>query len=132
MLNLELRDDILTDSDNRISIPATREHLRVRLVVIAHKGAAGHRGQKVTLRDLQRRFIWPDLAEQVRGFVLRCLLCCKTRGRTVVPPPVGKALRGAEPGVSLHLDYITMFEGEGLLVLKDGFSGFVLHWKAAA
>ena len=25
-----------------------------------------------------------------------------------------------------------MFEGEGLLVLKDGFSGFVLRWDAKA
>ena len=50
----------------------------------------------------------------------------------VVPPPIGKALRGAEPGESLHLDFITMFEGEGLLVLKDGFSGFVLLWDAKA
>ena len=77
-------------------------------------------------------FIWPDAADQVRGFVRRCLLCCKTRGRTVVPPPVGKALRGAAPGFSLHLDYITMFEGAGLLVLNDGFFGFVLLWEAAA
>ena len=124
-INLELRDGLLTDSDNRIFIPAAPEHLRVRLMVVAHAGAAGP-GQTVMLRDLQRRFIWPDMAAQVRDFVRRCLLCCKTRDGTVVPPPVGKALRGAEPGVSLHLDYITMFEGEGLLVLKDGFSGFVL------
>ena len=125
MLNLELREGILTDSDNRIFIPAAPEHLRVRLMVVAHAGAAGP-GQTVMLRDLQRRFIWPDMAEQVRGFVRRCLLCCKTRGGSMAPPPAGKALWDAAPGVSLHLDFITMFEGEGLLVLKDGFSGFVL------
>ena len=50
----------------------------------------------------------------------------------MVPPPIGKALRGSEPGESLHLDFISMFEGEGLLVLKDGFSGFVLLWDAKA
>ena len=27
---------------------------------------------------------------------------------------------------------MTLFEGEGLLVLKDGFSGFVMLWEAAA
>ena len=50
----------------------------------------------------------------------------------MVPPPIGKALRGSEPGESLHLDFISMFDGEGLLVLKDGFSGFVLLWDAKA
>ena len=74
----------------------------------------GHRGQKVTLQDLARRFVWPEMAEQVRQFVKRCLLCCKTREGTVIPPPVGKALRSAAPGESLHLDFITLFEGEGL------------------
>ena len=115
--NLELRDSILTDSNNCIFVPAVPEHLRAHLMVIAHAGATGHRGQKVTLRDLERRFVWPEMAAQVRQFVRRCLLCCKTRGWTVIPPPVGKALRGAAPGESLHLDFITLFEGEGLLVL---------------
>ena len=50
----------------------------------------------------------------------------------MVPPPIGKALRGSEPGESLHIDFITMFEGEGLLVLKDGFSGLVHLWDAKA
>ena len=45
---------------------------------------------------------------------------------------MGKALRGAAPGESLHMDYVALFEGEGLLVLKDGFSGFVMLWKAQA
>ncbi len=129
---LIMQDGVLTDEAGHIFVPAQPEHLRVRLLVIAHAGAAGHRGQAVTERDLKTRFTWPGLAQQVREFVQRCLLCCKTRGGVVVPPPIGKALRGAEPGESLHLDFITMFEGEGLLVLKDGFSGFVLLWYAKA
>ena len=43
---------------------------------------------------------------------------------------MGKALRGTAPGESLHMDYVTLFEDEGLLVLKDGFSGFVMLWDA--
>ena len=31
-------------------------HLRARLLVVAHAGAAGHRGQAVTERDLKARF----------------------------------------------------------------------------
>ena len=57
----------------------------------------------------------------------------KTRAGTVVPPPpLGKALRGDRPGMSLHMDYITMWEGAGVLVLKDGFTSFVLLWEATA
>ena len=57
------------------------------------------------------------MEQSVRQFVRECLLCCKTRAGTVVPPPLGKALRGDRPGVSLHM-------------LKDGFSSFVLSWEA--
>ncbi len=127
---LERSDGLLTDAAGHIFVPANPPHLRIRLLVIAHAGAAGHRGQQVTERDLKARFVWPQLGAQVRAFVAKCLLCCKTRGGKVVPPPVGKALRGTAPGESLHMDYVTMFEGEGLLVLKDGFSGFIMLWDA--
>ena len=100
--------------------------------MVAHAGAAGHRGQEVTLRGLRAKFIWPNMEEQVREFVRKCILCCKTRAGTVVPPPLGKALRRDRPGMSLHMDYITMWEGAGLLVLKDGFTSFVLLWEATA
>ena len=50
----------------------------------------------------------------------------------MIPPPVGKTLRGAAPAEFLHFDFITLFKGEGLLVLKDRFSGFVLLWEAVA
>ena len=43
---------------------------------------------------------------------------------------MGKALRGTAPGESLHMNYVTMFEGEGLLVLKVDFSGFIMLWDA--
>ena len=52
----------------------------------------------------------------------------RNEGGQVIRLPVGKALRGTAPGEALHVDYVTMFEGEGLLVLKDGFSGFVMLW----
>ena len=86
----------------------------------------------MTLQGLRAKFIWTDMAEQVRDFVHRCILCCKTRAGTVVPPPLGKALRGDRPGMSLHMDYITMWEGAGLLVLKDGFTSFVMLLEATA
>jgi hypothetical protein len=123
-------DGIWCNESGQVFIPSSALRLQQRLLVIAHAGAAGHRGQTVTLQVLRAKFIWPNMEQQVRQFVRGCLLCCKTRAGTVVPPPLGKALRGDRPGVSLHMDYITMWEGAGLLVLKDGFSSFVLLWEA--
>ena len=52
------------------------------------------------------------------------------RDGQTVPPPLGEALRGTIPGQSLHIDFVTMVDKEGLLVLEDGFSAFVLLWWA--
>jgi transposase InsO family protein len=132
-LNVTLHKDndgIWCNSSGQVFIPQSAFRLQQRLMVIAHAGAAGHRGQTVTLQGLRAKFMWQNMEEHVRQFVRGCLLCCKTRAGTVIPPPLGKALRGDRPGVSLHMDYITMWEGAGLLVLKDGFSSFVLLWEA--
>ena len=78
--NLVRTDGLLTDAAGHIFIPENPSHLRARLLVIAYAGAAGHRGQQVTERDLKARFVWPNLVAQVREFVTKCLSCCKTRG----------------------------------------------------
>ena len=73
-------DGLLTDAAGHIFVPDDPPHLRARLLAIAHAGAAGHRGQQATEQDLKARFVWPHLGAQVREFVSKCLLCCKTRG----------------------------------------------------
>ena len=90
--HLVSQDGLLTDAAGHIFVPANPAHLRARLLVIAHAGAAGHRGQRVTERDLKARFIWSELAQQVSEFVRQCLLCCKTRGGGGCPAPYWKGV----------------------------------------
>ena len=61
--NLVLNDGLLADAEGHIFVPADPPHLRARLLVIAHAGAAGHRGQRVTERHLKNRFVWSNLTE---------------------------------------------------------------------
>ena len=69
-------------------IPESAYRLQQRLIVVAHAGAAGHRGQTVTLQGLRAKFVWTNMEEHVRQFVRSCLLCCKTRAGTVDTQPL--------------------------------------------
>ena len=120
-----------------IYIPSGYCKLRARITVVAHAGAAGHRGSDVTQKLLRDRFYWPEMTEEVNSFLRGCLLCAKTQGGKVKPRPLGKALAGKKPGESLHMDYLSLTEAwegmegqepdsKGVLVSKDGFGGYVL------
>ena len=110
-------------------VPPGQHKLRTRIMMIAHCGAAGQRGQDTTLRLLAKSFFWPTMAADIKAFLHRCILCVKLRSGEVAPVPWGRVLRGRRPGDSLHLDYLTLDglasdDGHGLLVLKDGQSLF--------
>jgi hypothetical protein len=126
----------LWQRQGKVYVPAGQHRLRARIMVVAHAGAAGHRGQRATLTLLRQRFHWPGMERDAREMVASCLLCAKTRGGQVQPRPMGQAVQGAAPGEALHLDYVSMAENtesgapKGLLVLKDGFSGHVTLWPA--
>ena len=120
-----------------IYIPNGYSKLRARIMVVAHAGAAGHRGSDVTQNLLRDRVYWPGMTEEVHTFLNGCLLCAKTQGGKVKPRPLGRALSGKQPGESLHMDYLSLTEAweniegpepcsKGILVAKDGLSGYVL------
>ena len=48
----------------------------------------------------------------------------------MTPPPLGKAVNGNAPGDSVHIDYISIRNKEGILVIKDGFSCWTMLWYA--
>ena len=132
-------DDGVWKRQQRVYIPEGPHRLRKRILVVAHAGAAGHRGMEPTINQLRTRFCWPGMEQQARAFIRQCILCVKTRGNKVVPRPLGKALQGAAPGDALHMDFVSMVEAtgssgvaKGLLVLKDGFSAHVTLWPADA
>ena len=103
--------------------------LKLRLMVIAHGGGAGHRGRAVTLQALQERFWWAELEEDVSVFIRKCLQCVKVVGGVKVPRPMGEQLIPTGPGQVIHFDYIHLGKGENgmvyVLVMMDAFLGKV-------
>jgi transposase InsO family protein len=107
--------------------------LRQRLCVLAHQGAAGHRGVDPTLRSLRERFTWPNMESDVRAFVRQCLHCLRVRGGRTIPRPWGDTLHANGPNQVLHFDYMYVraleaasdHEYQYILVIMDGFTRLV-------
>jgi hypothetical protein len=128
-LGLRKVDGVLVAPEGpAVFIPAEPAHLRVRLLLVGHAGAAGHRGIQTTRAVLRDRFWWPTIASDVDGFIRQCLLCVKSRGGDMVPRPMGEQLRASVPREMIHFDYLKMAMDtdcvEYLLVIKDGFCGY--------
>ena len=118
-------EGVLLGQTKVIFIP-DRYKLRQRLLVIAHAGLAGHRGQDITVKRLTAQVWWPGIKEEILGFVRGCLLCLKTKGGKVEPPPLGQALQGNSAGEAIHLDFVSTSPGRGNLVIKCGFTLYIM------
>jgi transposase InsO family protein len=111
-----------------IWIPAEATDLVQRLMIVAHCGAQGHRGEAVMLNHLQRLFAIEGLVKFVRRFLRSCLLCLHAKGGRIIPRPWGELYRADTRNEALHFDFLFLGEGFGtckyLLVMKDNFSHF--------
>ena len=123
-------------STRRGQVYVCNESVRVRLLVIAHAGAAGHRSISSTTEELEKRFFWANMRKDIKTFMQRCLLCVKTKGGGLVPRPQLHQLAATTPGKMIHFDYCKMTQGEGgmayVLVIKDNFSTFTWLWQCAS
>ena len=126
-------------NEERVWIP-DKGHLRLRLCVAAHCGAAGHRGMMATYLSLKRRFYWKGMQKDVNDFCLQCLHCVTTRGGNRVPRPMGSACHATDSNCVLHWDYLFIRKALGdsrhgcsyILCMMDDFDGYVeLHAAAA-
>jgi transposase InsO family protein len=123
----------------RVWIPAV-DDLRVRITVIAHGGAAGHRGWQATLASIREWFIWPGMQKDVKDLCTKCLHCLPVRGGRRIPRPMATAGHATEPNQMIHFDWLYMGEeledddsAKYVLCLKDDWSGFTeLVWSATA
>ena len=119
----------LVNAAGALFVPVNPPTLRVRLLVVAHAGAAGHRRKAVTWQQLQSRFTWPSMEEDMNEFLAACLLCVKTREGGLVPRPLGSLLRADRPRRQICFDFCSMpFESSSgfkyCLVIKDDCSLF--------
>ena len=91
---------------------------------------AGHLGQRKTLANVRRRFIWPGMREQTELFVKSCDLCGrhKTQGKT--RRAALKDYQSGEPLQRLCIDIVGPFPESRCgnkygLVVTDAFTKFV-------
>lgn len=118
------------DEKDRIWIPSDDELLKLRILIAAHTGIGGHRGQRVTRAAVEGHFLWTKMKKDVHSFVGSCLHCLATAPGTTVPRPLGHALHAVKPNKLIHFDFCYMSPGQDgnkyVFVIKDDFSGYVL------
>jgi hypothetical protein len=90
----------------KIWIPHTAKDLQMRLCVISHTGAAGHRGFQATLTALADSFWWQNLRSDLLVFHKQCIHCLAVGGPHRIPRPLGEALHADTPGDIIHMDYL--------------------------
>lgn len=121
-------DQVFKTASGQVWIPDSAVDMQQRLCVVAHAGAAGHRGQAATLKMLKECFVWSTMTDDVATFIKACIHCLMVKGE-VIPQPFGQALHATKPNELLHFDILSMPLGSNVsqyvLVLKDDLSGFV-------
>ncbi|KAF4147360.1 Integrase zinc binding domain [Phytophthora infestans] len=120
---------VLRVGGGQIWIPGSAGSLQLRLCIVGHFGAAGHRGMDTTRSSIAARLWWNDLAADVDFFVRRCLHCASVVGGPPIPRPLGEAMHAERPNELIHWDYLFMGASKGddkyILVIKDDASKFV-------
>lgn len=103
-----------------------------RLLIVAHAGAAGHRGIRPTIQHLEDHFFWDTLRVDAKSFIHSCILCLKTCGGGIDPRQQLQQQYALTPRVMIHFDFCKLvpgFEDYGyVLVIKDDFSTFTWLW----
>ncbi|OWZ22770.1 hypothetical protein PHMEG_0002467 [Phytophthora megakarya] len=113
---------------NRTWIPSNAKDLIAWILMVAHGGSQGHRGQEPILLALKERFYITKLEDKVAKFVRQCLLCQYFKGPRQIPHLYGPLLQANERNEVVQWDFLSLGEGFGdssyLLMEKDGLSHF--------
>lgn len=121
---------LFLDKDGRVWIPAGDQSMKLRIMIAAHCTGfgVGHRGVETTLAKVREFFVWNNMTQDVREFVVSCLHCLASEG-SVVKRPLGQALHSTVPNGVIHFDYLFVTKSNDecvyILVLKDDLSGYV-------
>ena len=121
-----LQDDLLVTKGGLIFVPRW-ESLRRELLKECHDTlCVGHPGQERTLALLERGYYWPQMRDDVEGYVRTCLICQQDKGTNqkaaclLEPLPIPE-----RPWDSISMDFIVSLpkvEGfSSILVVVDRF-----------
>ena len=106
-------------------------NLQIKLLVVAHCGACGHRGIESTKSILSEGYIWEGLVSDCQEFVKNCLRCLVGKGNHKVPRTIVLTLHGTRPNEVLHFDFLYQGHGTGgfkyVLALTDDLSSY--NWR---
>ncbi|KAJ8564187.1 hypothetical protein ON010_g7157 [Phytophthora cinnamomi] len=119
--------DDLVCVDGKPWIPAAAKRLLARILVVAHAGSQGHRGEQAMLNAM-RRFALDEVTGIIKRFVRTCLLCKHVKGPHVIQRPWGPTLKCSRRNEVLHWDFLSLTPSHGdlryVLVLKDDLTHF--------
>jgi Integrase zinc binding domain len=125
-------DSITASSSGAAWIPIDAVELQLRLYILAHTGAGGHRGVDSTFTAISAYFFWTTTRTDVSDFVKSCIHCLATIGGSRVPRPLGEVLHADKPNLVLHFNFLYIGKSSSgpiyILVLRDDMSGYVWLW----
>ena len=125
----KILDNVVVDRKNRIFVP---EKLKAEVMAKFHNNL-GHKGKQRTIEQIAKRYVWPEMRQDVENFVASCDTCNKVK-----PPHEYKvAPLKAFPTVSefnqrVHLDCLTNLTPSietghtAILIMVDAYSGYTL------
>jgi hypothetical protein len=129
---LELLNGLLVkskSSENESPLPyIPGGELRRRILQALHNDPiAGHLGIEKTLKQIQTRFYWSTLKEDVTTHVRTCRICASNKPKPTRKSPLNP-ISISGPWLDVHLDYMEMPSGKEfthLLVIVDRFTRMV-------
>jgi hypothetical protein len=121
------RDGLLWVGE-RVWLPADARDLVQRILVVAHCGLQGHRGEHVMVEILQQHFELVRIRATIARFIRGCLLCKHVKGGKLIQRGWDPAPVATQRNERLHMDYLYLGDSYGdsqyVLVLKDELTHF--------
>ena len=127
--NLRYGENGLLCTGKNIWVPLENNELKLRILMAAHCGDAGHRGADATASAIREVYNWKGLQHDVDVLVHGCIHCLISSTGETIPRPLASQLHGSRPNEVVHLDFLYMGPSSTgdlyLLLLKEDFLSFV-------
>jgi transposase InsO family protein len=114
---------------DKLYIPEDATDLIQRMLVVAHCGSMGHRGEYVMQNHLRRNFYIEKVNELVHKFISECPMCPFVKGGKIVQRPHSELWHATKVNEGIHFDFLFLGDGYNgrmkyVLALKDDLSHF--------
>lgn len=104
------------------------DDIQLRICIIGHRGASGHRGYNSKLLAIQKKFYSKNMEADVKLFVSSCIHCVATLKEMRKPVLFGPAVHGSKSLSSIQFDFLEMEPSvtgmKYILIIRDDFSEY--------